>query len=49
MDHAVSAIKLDENFANESLDEHDDDDDDDGDTEYKDLLSNKSGNFICFL
>lgn len=47
MDHAVSAIKLDKKLGDESFDEHlgDDDDDDGGDTEYKDLLSNKSGIF----
>lgn len=49
MDHAVSAVKLDENMQDEpSFDEHGDDDDGDDDTEYKDLLSNKSGNFFCF-
>lgn len=46
MDHAVSAIKLDKHFEDESFDEHDDGTDDGGDydSEYKDLLSNKSGN-----
>lgn len=48
MDHAVSAVKLDKHFEDESFDEHDDDNDD-GDDEYKDLLSNKSGNFFGSL
>lgn len=43
VDHAVSAIKLDEHFEDESFDEHGDD------TEYKDLLSNKSGKFFRYF